>query len=474
MHICVMGTGYVGLVAGTCFAENGNEVTCVDIDQSKIQKLLQGVLPIYEPGLSDLVQRNVKEKRLHFTTDAPTAIQASEVIFIAVGTPSSVDGSADLILFMKAAQTIADHLNEYKVIVNKSTVPVGTATKMEELIRARTKQSFDIVSNPEFLKEGSAVEDFLKPDRVVIGASSEKAFKIMEKLYGPFVRQGNPILWMSNQSAEMTKYAANAFLATKISYINEIANLCEKVGADIESVRKGIISDPRIGKHFLYTGIGYGGSCFPKDVRALLRTAKDHGLEMEVVQAAENVNYKQKEVLFNKIHKYFKGELQNKVFSVWGLSFKPNTDDMREAPSLVLIKKLLDAGAQIHAYDPVAMTEAKRKFPPSEKIFYADSPYKALEGADALVLVTEWNEFRNPDFDKIKKLLKKPIVFDGRNIFDLKLMKENGFYYCAIGRTTAEGFAPCKPDKNPEGFASSQSDKTPGGFASGKPDKTQC
>jgi UDPglucose 6-dehydrogenase len=374
----------------------------------------------------------MKEGRLSFTTDGPSAIRASEVIFLAIGTPSSTDGSADLELFMKAAETIGDNLNGYKIVVNKSTVPVGTAAKVEKLIRARTKQDFDVVSNPEFLKEGTAVDDFLRPDRVVIGTSKESVYKTMAHLYAPFVRQGNPILWMSNVSAEMTKYAANSFLATKISFINEVANLCELAGADIESVRRGLTSDERIGKHFLYAGAGYGGSCFPKDVKALIKTARDHSMELRIVSAAEDVNQRQKEILYSKITRHFDGQLKGKTFGVWGLSFKPNTDDMREAPSEVIITKLAAAGAKVQAYDPVAMAEAKKHLP--REVSYADAPYEALRGADALVLVTEWNEFRNPDFKRVKSLLKNPLIFDGRNIYDPAEMEAMGFTYRGIGR----------------------------------------
>lgn len=434
MKICVMGTGYVGLVAGTCFAENGNDVSCVDINAEKIARLNEGILPIYEPGLQELVSRNTKEKRLAFTTNAAEAIRGAEVIFLAIGTPSSTDGSADLALFMKAAETIAEHMNGYKIIVNKSTVPVGTAARIETLLRAKTNQPFDVVSNPEFLKEGSAIDDFLKPDRVVIGTGNEKAYQVMAELYAPFVRQGNPILWMSNVSAEMTKYAANSFLATKISFINEIALLCEKVGADVESVRKGIISDERIGRHFLYAGAGYGGSCFPKDVKALIKTGKDMGLALQIVEAAESVNERQKKVLFKKIDAHFGGDLKGKRFAVWGLAFKPNTDDMREAPSLVLIDELLRAGALVQAFDPVAKTEAQRILGPDKSILFGENPYAVLENADALVLVTEWNEFKHPDFKKIGSLLKNKVIFDGRNIYSTDVLVQHGFIHHSIGR----------------------------------------
>lgn len=434
MKICVLGTGYVGLVAGTCFAENGSDVICVDLNKEKIENLKKGILPIYEPGLGDLVSRNAKEGRLNFSTDGPASIRASDVVFIAVGTPSSTDGSADLELFMKAAETIADNLNGYKIIVNKSTVPVGTAAKIEKLVKSRTSQEFDVVSNPEFLKEGTAVDDFLRPDRVVIGTSKEKAYKIMAQLYAPFVRQGNPILWMSNVSAELTKYAANSFLATKISFINEIANLCELVGADIEEVRKGITTDARIGRHFLYAGAGYGGSCFPKDVKALLKTGKDHGFELGIIAAAEEANARQKELLFKKVERHFDKNLKGRTFAIWGLSFKPNTDDMREAPSLVIIERLLAAGAKVQAYDPVAMKEAQKHVADSADIMFSASAYDALKGADALILVTEWNEFRNPDFKRVKSLLKNPIIFDGRNIYLPETIKSSGFTYYGIGR----------------------------------------
>lgn len=441
MKISVLGTGYVGLVAGTCFAETGNDVICVDLNQEKIDRLKRGILPIYEPGLNDLVARNAKEGRLQFSTDSAGAIRASDIIFIAVGTPSSTDGSADLAMFLKAAETIGDNLNGYKIIVNKSTVPVGTAAKVEAVVRQRSRQDFDVVSNPEFLKEGTAVNDFLKPDRVVIGTSKESAYKIMCELYAPFVLQGNPIVWMSNVSAEMTKYAANAFLATKISFMNNIAQLCEKVGADVESVRTGITTDQRIGRHFLYAGVGYGGSCFPKDVKALLKAGTDYGVEMEVVAAAEHINEKQKEVLFSKVLSHFGGKIEGKTFAMWGLSFKPNTDDMREAPSLVLLEKLVNAGAKIRAYDPVAMNEAKRHLAAEgtaakyeQQVSFCSNHWGALEGADALLLVTEWSEFRSPDLPKIKQSLNNAVVFDGRNIYDPEHMRKMGFTYYSIGR----------------------------------------
>ncbi len=442
MKISVLGTGYVGLVAGTCFAENGNEVWCVDLNAQKIENLKNGILPIYEPGLEDLVKRNAKEGRLQFTTNSADAIQNTDIVFIAVGTPSSSDGSADLELFMKAAETIAENLNGYKVVVNKSTVPVGTAAKVFNLIKSKTTQKFDVVSNPEFLKEGSAIDDFLRPDRVVIGCATDQAFHIMAELYAPFVRQGNPVIRMNNVSAEMTKYAANSFLATKISFINEIANLCESVGADIESVRKGITSDERIGRHFLYAGAGYGGSCFPKDVKALLKTGQTHGHSMDVIAAAEAVNAHQKRRLFEKLAQHFggAGQLRGKTIGIWGLAFKPNTDDMREAPSLVLIEALLREGAKVQVYDPVALKEAQHILHAQyggkvqDHVQFCTLPYDAAKNADALIVVTEWSEFRNPDFNKLRTTLKQPVIVDGRNIYSLEKMKQEGFRYYSIGR----------------------------------------
>jgi len=437
MKVAIVGTGYVGLVAGTCFAETGNEVTCVDIDPAKVAMLKEGKSPIYEPGLSDLLKKNIDEDRLHFTTDLRDAVTKSQVIFLAVGTPSSVDGSADLSMVMKVAGDIAHHMNGFKILVNKSTVPVGTAKKVTEIVRVTTKQTFSVVSNPEFLKEGSAIDDFLKPDRVVIGTDNDEAWNIMRELYEPFVRQGNPIIRMSNVCAEMTKYAANAMLATKISFINEMALLCDAVGADIESVRAGITTDVRIGKHFLYPGPGYGGSCFPKDVKALLRTGKEAGLPMHVIGAAEAHNERQKKVLGEKVLKHF-GSVKGKTIAVWGLAFKPNTDDMREAPALVLIDTLVKAGARVQAFDPVAHETApaalKHMGTDMSAFRLADSAYDALEGADGLALVTEWNEFRTPDFDKIKTMLKTPVVFDGRNLWKPDSLKRRGFTYYGIGR----------------------------------------
>ncbi len=440
MKVAIVGTGYVGLVAGTCFSETGNEVVCVDIDPGKIAKLRQGESPIYEPGLTELLKKNIAEERLSFTTDLKSAVEQAQVIFLAVGTPSSQDGSADLTAVLKVAGDIGLAMNGYKIIVNKSTVPVGTAKKVAEIVKSKTSQPFNVVSNPEFLKEGSAIDDFLKPDRVVVGTDSDEAWNIMRELYEPFVRQGNPILRMNNVCAEMTKYAANAMLAVKISFINEIALLCDKVGADVESVRAGITSDVRIGRHFLYPGPGYGGSCFPKDVKALLRTGKEAGLPMNVIAAAELANEKQKNVLGEKITKHFGSlsSLKGKTIALWGLAFKPNTDDMREAPALVLIDQLIKAGAKVQAFDPVAFETApeslKHQGTDLSAFRLADSAYEALNGADALALVTEWNEFRTPDFEKIKALLKQPVIFDGRNLWKPDSLKKRGFTYYGIGR----------------------------------------
>jgi UDPglucose 6-dehydrogenase len=439
MKIAVVGTGYVGLVAGVCFAETGNEVYCVDIDPAKVAKLQRGEPTIFEPGLKELMTKNQGEKRLHFTTNLPEAVKNATVIFLAVGTPSSVDGSADLTAVLKVASDIGSSMNGFKVVVNKSTVPVGTAKKVTDIIRSKTNHPFSVVSNPEFLKEGSAIDDFLKPDRVVIGTDSDEAWNTMKELYEPFVRQGNPIIRMNNLSAEMTKYAANAMLATKISFINEIALLCDKVGADVESVRSGITSDVRIGKHFLYPGPGYGGSCFPKDVKALLKTGKEAGISMMVVSAAEEANERQKRVLGDKIFSHFGKNLTGKTIALWGLAFKPNTDDMREAPALVLIENLLKAGAKVRAFDPIAHETAPHALAlmklDVKNFQLAETEYGALEGADALAIVTEWNEFRNPDFDKMKSLLKSPVVFDGRNIWKPESLKKRGFQYFGIGRS---------------------------------------
>jgi UDPglucose 6-dehydrogenase len=432
MKISVVGTGYVGLVAGTCFAESGNDVICVDIDERKVRMLKKGECPIYEPGLPELLKKNIAEKRLTFTTDLEDSVRKTEIIFLALPTPQSEDGSADLQHVLAVAKKIGKAINGYKVIVNKSTVPVGTADKVRAIVAAETKHSFGIVSNPEFLKEGAAVNDFLKPDRVVIGSESGKALEIMQDLYSPFVRTGNPLIVMDVRSAELTKYAANSFLATKVSFMNEIANLCERVGADIDLVRKGMGSDARIGQQFLFAGLGYGGSCFPKDVAALLNTSRNHGLELQIVNSVEEVNRRQKQIIVEKLKKHFGASLKGKTVALWGLSFKPNTDDVREAPALTIIEGLLKEGVHVHAYDPAAMGETKKKIGDSVKFF--DGNYEALKGAHALVVVTEWNEFRRPDFDRMKKLMKESVIFDGRNIYSPHVMAEKGFVYYGIGR----------------------------------------
>ncbi len=432
MRIAIVGTGYVGLVAGTCFAESGNNVTCVDIDAKKIQKLEDGIVPIYEPGLEELLRRNVHDKRLHFTTSYAEAIPDAQVVFIAVGTPPDENGCADLKHVLAAAREIARHMTNYTVIVDKSTVPVGTAEKVTHAIGEITDCDFDVVSNPEFLKEGAAIDDFMKPDRVVIGANSGRAARIMDELYEPFVRTGNPIIHMDVASAELTKYAANAMLATRISFMNEIANICSVVGANIDSVRKGIGSDQRIGSRFLFAGLGYGGSCFPKDVQAIVRTADDCGYDFRILRAVEAVNETQKRILFEKICRHFGDDLRGKRFAIWGLSFKPNTDDMREAPSVVVIEALLRAGASVCAFDPEAMSEARERYL-GDRIEYAENPMQALEGADALVLVTEWNEFRRPDFEAVRAKLASPLIFDGRNIYPRRTLEELGFTYFGIG-----------------------------------------
>ena len=440
MRISVIGTGYVGLVTGTCLAESGNDVICMDIDERKIGMLTEGKVPIYEPGLEELVKRNAAHGRLTFTTDMAAAVRRSDIIFIAVGTPPGEDGSADLKHVLGAARLIGKHLNGYKVVVNKSTVPVGTGDKVRAAVASQTKHRFDVVSNPEFLKEGAAIEDFMKPDRVVIGADSPRAVAAMNELYAPFVRTGKPILVMDIRSSEMTKYASNALLATKISFINELANICGSLGADIDSVRKGMGYDKRIGFEFLFPGVGYGGSCFPKDVKALVQTAKEHGVDARVLRSVEDVNERQKRVLFDAVVKHFAAKkgaksgrpLAGRTIAVWGLSFKPQTDDMREAPSIVIINGLLKAGAAVKAHDPVAMDEAHKVF--RDRIFLAADGYEALKGADALALVTEWNEFRKPDLRRMKKLMRSPVVFDGRNILDHNEFRKAGFTYYGIGR----------------------------------------
>ena len=433
MRIAVVGTGYVGLVAGTCFAESGNNVVCIDVDQAKIDKLKDGIVPIYEPGLEELLRRNVHDGRLSFTTDYASGIDRAQVVFIAVGTPPGEDGSADLRYVLSAAKSIAEHMTEYAVIVDKSTVPVGTARQVAETIAAHTKYDFHVVSNPEFLKEGAAIDDFLKPDRVVIGSGSQRAAEIMDELYAPFVRTGKPIIHMDIPSAELTKYAANAMLATRISFMNEIANICTRVGASVDDIRRGIGSDERIGSRFLFSGVGYGGSCFPKDVQAIVKTSEEHGYDFRILKAVEEVNQTQKRVLFDRICSHFGSDLSGKRFGVWGLAFKPNTDDMREAPACVLIDALLAAGATVCASDPEAIDECKRHYL-GDRIDYAVNPMEAIEGADALVLVTEWNEFRRPDFDAVKAALKQPYIFDGRNIYPRQTLKEQGFVYEGIGR----------------------------------------
>ncbi|MCU0725189.1 MAG: UDP-glucose/GDP-mannose dehydrogenase family protein [Planctomycetes bacterium] len=431
MRIAMIGTGYVGLVAGTCFAETGNTVVCVDNDERKIRKLRAGEIPIYEPGLQELVLRNVKEDRLSFTTDLAAAVKSSVVCFIAVGTPPNEDGSSDLTHVMAVAEEIARAMDGYRVIVDKSTVPVGTGRKVREAIAALTTHPFHVVSNPEFLKEGAAIEDFLRPDRVVIGTSEPRAAEIMKELYAPFVRTGNPILIMDLESAELTKYAANAMLASRISFMNEMALLCEKVGADVDSIRKGIGLDRRIGPSFLFPGAGYGGSCFPKDIKALLRTAAELDMDLRILRAVEEVNEAQKALMAAKIFKHFGPDLRGRTIAVWGLSFKPRTDDIREAPSLTVISRLLEAGARIRASDPVAIETAKSVF--GDRILYFQKNYEALDGADALVLLTEWNEFRYPEYSRIRELLRQPVIFDGRNIMNRAKLEELGFTYYGIG-----------------------------------------
>ncbi|MEI0747258.1 UDP-glucose/GDP-mannose dehydrogenase family protein [Brachyspira pulli] len=435
MKICVIGTGYVGLVVGACFAEMGNFVICVDNDEEKLNKLKNGIIPIYEPGLEDLIKFNVSEKRLSFSSDLENAVQNSLVCFIAVGTPQGEDGSADMKYVYTVAEQIGKALNGYKVIVDKSTVPVGTAEKVTEIIKANAKEEFknefDVVSNPEFLKQGAAVEDSLKPDRIVIGSNSERATKIMYELYAAFLRTGNPVITMDVKSAEMTKYAANSFLAVKISYINEIANICEKVGANVDMVRLGMAADRRIGSQFLFPGLGYGGSCFPKDVKALLNTAKENGCEYDILKSADSVNFKQREVFIKKIENYYNNNIKGKTFAVWGLAFKPNTNDMREAPAITIINALLEKGAIVKAYDPKAFETAKLIL--GDKIEYSNSSYDALENADALLLLTEWNEFRRPDFNRVRDTLKDKVIFDGRNIYDRNILESRGLKYIRIG-----------------------------------------
>ena len=432
MKISIIGTGYVGLVSGTCFAETGNQVICVDIDEKKLQRLRDGKVPIYEPQLDVLFERNIRQGRLQFTNSLKDAVDQTDLIFLALPTPPGEDGSADLSYVLNVAKELGEIISEYKVIVDKSTVPVGTAEKVNAAIQENAKVDFDVVSNPEFLREGFAVEDFLKPDRVVIGTSSERAKKVMEELYRPFVRQGNPILFMDEKSAELTKYAANSFLATKISFMNEIANICELLEADVDKVRIGIGSDTRIGKRFLFPGIGYGGSCFPKDVKALIRSSKQEGYDFKILNSVEEVNSIQKTIIVRKIKNYFGNDLSGKKIAIWGLAFKPDTDDIREAPSRYIIDELIEAGAEISAFDPEAMDNIKRIY--ADKINYGSNEYEVLENADALLIATEWGVFKNPDFSRVTQLLKNKVIFDGRNLYDLEKMTSLGYRYYSIGR----------------------------------------
>lgn len=434
MKIAVVGTGYVGLVTGTCFAETGNQVTCVDINEEKVKQMQAGIIPIYEPGLEDLFKRNTEEGRLHFTTSLSEGIAGAKVIFLALPTPPGADGSADLKYILQVADDLGPILADYTVIIDKSTVPVGTSDKVRSAIAQKASVEFDVVSNPEFLREGVAVEDFMKPDRVVIGTQSDRAKDLMSRLYAPLVRQGNPIIFMDERSAELTKYAANAFLATKITFMNEIANLCELVGANVDEVRKGIGTDSRIGKRFLFAGIGYGGSCFPKDVQALAKTSAENDYEFKILDSVMKVNENQKTKLIPQLSKHFKCDLQGKKIAMWGLAFKPYTDDIREAPSLYNINALLELGASVSAYDPEAMGHVKQIM--GDKITFTKNPYEALEGADALLIVTEWPQFRTPDFERMELLLKNKVIFDGRNLYELNQMAELGYTYYSIGRQT--------------------------------------
>jgi UDPglucose 6-dehydrogenase len=434
MKIAVVGTGYVGLVTGTCFAETGNHVTCIDINEEKVKQMQAGIIPIYEPGLEDLFKRNTEEGRLDFTTSLKEGIAGAKVIFLALPTPPGADGSADLKYILQVADDLGPLLSEYAVVIDKSTVPVGTSEKVHAAIAKNAKVDFDVVSNPEFLREGVAVEDFMKPDRVVIGTQSERAKDLMSRLYAPLVRQGNPIIFMDERSAELTKYAANAFLATKITFMNEIANLCELVGANVDEVRKGIGTDSRIGKRFLFAGIGYGGSCFPKDVQALAKTSAENDYEFKILDSVMKVNENQKTKLIPHLEKHFKGDLKGKKIAMWGLAFKPYTDDIREAPSLYNIDALLELGASVSAYDPEAMNHVRNLL--GDKITFTKNPYEALEGADALLIVTEWPQFRTPDFERMNSLLKNKVIFDGRNLYELSQMQELGYTYYSIGRQT--------------------------------------
>tara|TARA_B100001109_G_C18862995_1_gene475101 strand:- start:4328 stop:5641 length:1314 start_codon:yes stop_codon:yes gene_type:complete len=436
MKIAVVGTGYVGLVTGTCLAETGNDVICVDIDEEKVKKMQNGLVPIYEPHLDVIFERNIKQNRLSFTTNLKEAVKDATIIFLALPTPPDEDGSADLSYVLGVADELGKIIEDYKVIIDKSTVPVGTAEKVTNAVAKHAKVDFDVVSNPEFLREGFAVDDFLKPDRVVIGTNSTRARKILEELYKPYVRQGNPILFMDEKSAELTKYAANAFLATKITFMNEIANFCEKVGADVDAVRVGIGSDTRIGKRFLFPGIGYGGSCFPKDVQALAKSGKEEGYDFKILESVMEINQKQKTALIPKILNHFDGDIKGKKVALWGLAFKPDTDDIREAPALYLIDELLNHGATISAFDPEAMSNVQAKL--GDKINFALSAYDACEGADMLVIATEWSAFRTPDFKKLNEKLSQKLIFDGRNLYDLKQMEEEGYTYISIGRNSVK------------------------------------
>jgi len=432
MKIAVIGTGYVGLVTGTCLAETGNDVICVDINEAKVKQMQAGEVPIYEPGLDLLFHRNIEQERLTFTTNLADAVKDAQIIFMALPTPPGGDGAADLSYILGAAKDISKLITEYKVIVNKSTVPVGTADKVKAVFAANTSVEVDVVSNPEFLREGVAVDDFMKPDRVVLGTRSERAKKLMTELYGPYVRQGNPILFMDERSSELTKYAANSFLATKITFMNEVANLCELVGADVDAVRRGIGSDDRIGKRFLFPGVGYGGSCFPKDVQALVKSSDDYAYDFQILKSVMEVNERQKTILVDKVLKYYKGNIEGKHFALWGLAFKPETDDIREAPALYIIDALVKNGATVTVFDPEAMANVKNII--GDQVHYAKNQYEALENADALLIATEWSVFRNPDFDKIDGILKNKVVFDGRNLYDLQKMIDLGYYYNSIGR----------------------------------------
>lgn len=432
MKIAVIGTGYVGLVTGTCLAETGNEVICVDIDAAKVDKMKQGEVPIYEPHLDVLFERNIKANRLRFTTSLDEGLAHGDIIFLALPTPEDEDGSADLSYVLNVSEEIGNKISSYKVIVDKSTVPVGTAEKVTQVIQKNAKCEFDVVSNPEFLREGFAVDDFLKPERIIIGSSSDRATAMMQKLYAPFVRSGNPVIVMDEKSAELTKYAANSFLATKITFMNEIANYCEKVGADVDKVRVGMGTDSRIGKRFLFPGIGYGGSCFPKDVKALQKAGKDQGYDFKILDSVITINKGQKTIQIPKIEKHFNNDLKGRKFAIWGLAFKPETDDIREAPSIDVMNSLLDKGASLSVFDPEAMPNIKKQF--GDKLSYADSMYNALEGADALIICTEWSIFRSPSFSKLKDLLKEPTIFDGRNLYQLDEIETEGFTYVSIGR----------------------------------------